>query len=455
MRIKTLLISAIAFLALVFVACDDDLKSIGSSIQPDGDDIAVGTDTVFIKAETVSFKDSIYARTSYGLLGEYIDPVSGKIKSDYLCEFYCPEDMKFEDRVINIDSILVTTEFTYFTGDTVAPMGVSVYGVKNPLKAFFFTSIDPSKYIGDEPELYGQKVFSIQDVPDTVVSSVRYRILSTKLKHQLALDIYDKWLDEPETFKNSDTFKEFFKGVYITTTFGSGSLLNVNYTELVIHYRNYVRNVANTADSVVYSKFKLPVTGEVIQMNHVENDIPEELYTQNDTKTYMKTPAGVYTEITIPLKDIIETGNKKYGNNHTINAANFKMKGFTEEEAKSGLTRPSNVLLINKDSLQNFFFNRKLHDNKTSFVISRSSSNSYDFGNLATIVNHYADYYKNETTIPDLKYLVIPISATYSTVSSTTVLTDIYNLMYPTSAVLRTDPDNMKMAIIYSKYNNR
>lgn len=450
MKIKTLLSLAIIFVATGFIACNDDLNSIGNNIQPGGDDIFVGTDTVFITAKTVSFEDSIYARTAYGLLGEYIDPVFGKIKSDYLCEFYCPDSMKFADRTFSIDSIKLATEFVYFTGDTVAPMGLSVYEVRNPLKAFFFTSIDPKKYTGENPELYGHTSFTIQDVPDTVISSTRYRTLSTKLNISLANKFYEEWQDRPGTFKNSETMREFFKGVYVTTTFGSGTLINTNYTELKIHYKNYVRNTANTADSVVYSVFRLPVTGEVIQMNHIENDIPKDLFEHSSTKTYLKTPAGVYTELTIPLNDIIT----KAGVNRKINAANLKIKGYTEEEEKSGLVRPSAILLINKDSLTNFFFKKKLHDAKTSFVISRSTStNTYDFQNIASVVNHYTDYYKAQglTTLPDLKYLMIPVSFSYVQGSSSTI-SDIYNQMYPTSAILRTDPNNMKMPIIFSEY---
>ncbi|MFV0418238.1 MAG: DUF4270 domain-containing protein [Dysgonomonas sp.] len=448
MKIKTLLTLAILFVTTIFIACNDDLNSIGSNIQPGGDDIFVGTDTVFLTARTVSFEDSVYARTVYGLLGEYLDPVVGKIKSDYLCEFYCPKDMAFADRTYSIDSIFLDTEFVYFTGDTVAPMGLSIYEVQNPLKAFFFTSIDPKKYTGENPELYGHTSFTIQDVPDTVISSTRYRTISTKLKTSLAEGFYNEWKTKPGTFESSNTLREFFKGVYVTTTFGSGTLINTNYTQIRIHYKNYIRNIANTADSTVYSTFKLPVTGEVIQMNHIENEIPNELFQHSDTKTYMKTPAGVYTELTIPLNDIIS----KAGKNRKINAANLKVKGYTEEEQKSGLSRPSAILLINKDSLANFFYNRKLHDAKTSFVISRNTStNTYDFQNIASIVNHYTEYYKDQDKLPDLKYLMIPISFSYVQ-GSTSTISDIYNQMYPTSAILRTDKENLKMPIIFSEY---
>lgn len=467
MKIKTLLILAITLSTLTFVACDDDLTSLGSSIQPGGDDIFVGSDTLSLTAVTRSFNDSVYARTVYGLLGEYTDPIFGKIKSDYLCEFYCAENSAFADPYkmgITIDSVRLNTEFTYFAGDTVSPMGLSVYEVTKPLKAFFFTSVNPENYC-DMQKLLGQSIFSIQDVPDTVISSTRIRTISTNLNLELGQRFYNEWKNsDGATFKNSDALKEFFKGVYVTTNFGSGSIINVDYTEFDIYYTyTYEKGDAseNTVDRDTLGVFRLPVTPEVIQMNHIKSSPPAGMITEGPTgKTYMNTPAGLYTEVTIPLDAIVNAAVAGAGKDAVINAANFKMLGNTEEEAKSGLSRPSDILFINKDSLPNFFYNRKLHDAQTSFVTTRSTTNnSYDFGNLASVINYYTKYYKEKgvSPLPDLKYLVIPVTATYTQTTNSSgytvnVITDLYNQMFPTSAILRTEPKDMKMSIIYSKY---
>lgn len=464
MKIKTSLALVITLSAIIFMACSDDLGSIGNNIQPDGDDIIVGTDTITFddgfSATTAYFNDSIYARTIYGMLGEYLDPTFGKVKSDYLCEFFCPEDVAFRDenKMKSIDSVFLDVQFASFSGDSVSPMGLAVYEVKKSLKPFFFTSVNPSKYLtendGEKPHLLGQTMFAIQDVHDTVYSSVstaHIKTIPTRLDLSLGNRFYNEWKTNKETFKNSDKLKEFFKGVYVTTTFGSGSLIEVESTSLVICYTYNLRNAANTADSSAVGIFRLQVTPEVIQMNRINNSLPK-LEDDRATKTYLKTPAGAYTELTIPLAKILGSVNA----GQTINAAELKIKGFTEEEERLRLIRPSTVLLINKDSLANFFFNRKLHDAKTSFVVSRSASNTYDFGNVASIINHYAKIYEgvtDPTKIKDLNYLIIPISVSTSTVNNTTVITDIYNMMMPRSAILRTDPSNLKMPIIYSKYN--
>lgn len=456
MKIKTLLSLFIAFITVAFVACDDDLSRIGDSIQPEVDDINAKGDTINLTAATYSFQDSVYARTEYGLLGEYVDPIFGKVKSDYMTEFFCPDNIEFIDpknKGVTIDSVLLKTEFISFVGDTVAPMGLSVYEVTESLKPYFFTNVNPAKYTNNMSELLGQSLFSVQDVPAAVISGTRIRTISTELNLSLGERFYKEWVDSKgATFANSDALSKFFKGVYVTTTFGSGTLINTDRTTFNIYYTYQGRNIADTADSLRVGTFSLPVTAEVIQMNHVKNTLPAGMVGPSDVQTYMKTPAGVYTEITIPLEKIMNTVGKE----RVINAANFKIKGFTEEEDKSGLSRPTTVLVINKDSLKNYFYDQKYSPSSSlSFVVSRNTTtNTYDMGNLAAIINYYADHYKGEAKLPDLKYLMIPVQASYYQNPSTgaTSVTNIFNMMTPSSAVLRTDPANMKMTIISSKY---
>ena len=85
---------------LVFVySCDDSLKDIGFTIQPDTDRITVGADSLFLTATTVSvdslLPDGMFAKTKSPVLGEYIDPLFGTIKSDFVGEFYYPQGKNF------------------------------------------------------------------------------------------------------------------------------------------------------------------------------------------------------------------------------------------------------------------------------------------------------------------------------------------------------------------------
>ena len=53
----------------LFSGCNDDLTLVGSTIQPQGDRNTVYTDTFRMTASTVK-RDSLYAKTTRGLLGE-------------------------------------------------------------------------------------------------------------------------------------------------------------------------------------------------------------------------------------------------------------------------------------------------------------------------------------------------------------------------------------------------
>jgi hypothetical protein len=469
MKIKSLLIPAIAIFMAVLISCDDDLNGIGNSIQPGGDNIFVYADTVSITARTVSLNDSVYARTQLGLLGNYTDPVFGSVKSDYLTELYCPDSTKFPVKTLSIDSVFIEILSDQFIGDTISPFGIAAYRVTKPLTGYFFTNVDPERYC-DMTQPLGQGVFSIRDAgySDSNGKAYNFRL---RLNKSVGQDFYDEWIkSNGNTFKNSNEFRKFFKGMYITTNFGGGSLLSVNTTALNIYLRYNGRNKADTSDSIYTGVFRLAFTPEVIQLNHIRNENPGYLFTNNNTRTYLKSPAGVCTELTIPLAEIMKKAGETGKKNNKLNAANFKIKGFTEEEETTNLGRPSALLFINRDSLANFFYDKKMPDAKTCYIMEwTSATNTYNFvyanvrnklsNNIANLINHYMDYYKGQDNIPDLRYYVVPISYDYQASSSSSgstiyTYTKVFNQMSMASAVFRTDKDNMKMALIFSNYNN-
>ena len=135
MKIKLLILGA-CLGASLFSGCNDELSSIGTSIQPSDDTIAVYTDTFRIKTTTVLL-DSIYAKTTAAQLGELYDPVYGNLKSDFMCQFYCPSGFKFEHTPIDgkIDSVLYRIYYIDMTGssyngawagDSLAPMRAEI-----------------------------------------------------------------------------------------------------------------------------------------------------------------------------------------------------------------------------------------------------------------------------------------------------------------------------------------
>ena len=169
MKIKNFILGlglGIAFLT----GCNDELTQIGSGIQPDDDVPSVYADTFYMKGQTL-LMDSVYARTTYGSLGEIYDPLYGNLKSDFMCQFYCPEGFKFRYTPAEgkIDSVEFKILYNSWIGDSLTPMRVQLYEVTNPLQRDFYTDIDPKDYCNMQ-KLLGMKTYSSYDmtVPDSI-----------------------------------------------------------------------------------------------------------------------------------------------------------------------------------------------------------------------------------------------------------------------------------------------
>ena len=135
----------ITFISMVLLSCNDTLDQVGFTIQPSMDSLTVGIDILHLQARTVQL-DSIYAQTKYPVLGEYMDPLFGSIKSDYMGEFYLPQEYEFKSGAV-IDSVRAVVSYSAMMGDSLAPMELTVYKLDKSLKGVkSYTHIDPNEY---------------------------------------------------------------------------------------------------------------------------------------------------------------------------------------------------------------------------------------------------------------------------------------------------------------------
>lgn len=455
MKVKSVLIIISCLVALAFVSCDDSLNAVGGSIQPPADTISVTTDTLVVQARTISMQDSVYARTINGVLGQYEDNLFGTIKSDYLCQFFYPEKAKFQDNLLAIDSAQFIIGFNSYSGDTLAPMGLSVYEATKLIPQNFYTNTNPQMYIGDKPTLLASEAYTISGTKIVAVNSgVKLREIVADLGVDFGKRIYNGWKNN--VFKDQETLNKFFKGTYVTTNFGSSSLIRVSYSSIAIHYKyNDVKgNHDKTKDTIRTSTFSLAVTDEVMQLNSIKNKNPKELFVEGTGATYLKTPAGVYTEVTLPIKQIkANMDAKKF---KTINTALFNLKGYTERESTASyeLGRPTYLLLINKDSIDSFFSSRQLSYGISNILSGRRTSNNvYSFSNISRLINTYM----NMNLDKDPVFAVIPVDRRYvvesdSQGNQSEKVVGITNYLQPSTSIIRSDPQNMRLELVYSKF---
>lgn len=455
----------IAFFIILTFSCEDTLNQVGFTIQPGKDRLAIGVDTLMLQATTVQV-DSVFSKTKYPVLGEYIDPVFGSIKSEYIGEFYLSTEATFKEGAV-VDSVRAVVSYTTMLGDSLSPMKLSVYEVTKSLKGLSdYTHIDPKEFV-DMSSPLGSQVFTGKNSTyhtETYSSGYTYEEYKVyDINVRLPKEIGEDFLAEYNKsghgkLSDTDTFREYFPGLYFTTSFGNSTILSVNLTSLDVHYKYLDKGGTwdGKGDTIRTSTFRLNITPEVTQINYIENK-NDQLLIENSDYTYVKSPAGVNTKITLPLSDPDIHDKLK---SQALNLANLTVYAMPDalENPMVKLSPPTYLLLVNQDSLAGFFEKRKLVDNITSFLSDQfdATTYSYKFNNISTMINYYNQESKGEPF--DLTYYLIPVDATFTTTQSSyyssgsQVLTAIHNQMWPTAAVLDKREGNLKLELIFSNF---
>ena len=458
-------------LGIIFITCDDSISRVGLGILPEEDIVSVFDTTVYVGARTIEV-DSVYAKTINGFLGELYDPSYGVIKSSFICQYYPSLGFTYPDDIVDnkIDSVRLNISYYTYYGDSLAPMEVTVYPVIKALKNHYYTNAEPKDFCDmDHPLAKYSYTARNLNISEETLQENQYYYFSIPLPVKIGQDYLDKVLNNE--LNTTEEFLNFFPGTYLTTTFGTGSMLPIDRTAIVIYYnRRVTLQDENGEDSLAIrvSNAVFTVTKEIIQLNKFENKNPDFLYEDNPDKTYLKSPAGVFTELTIPIKDIVKgIGKKKFSSVKLSLKAypqddwsySFKFPGTASSAipssggSESGYS--SKLLLIEPDSVANFFEMKKIADNQTSYTTQFNfSSYTYDFNNIANVVQNAIDKAPDK----DLKLWLIPVLTTcYSqNVYNQTYLIDYMtsNYLFPSGVTLKKGGDNLKVRVIATDMKN-
>ena len=172
--------------------------------------------------------------------------------------------------------------------------------------------------------------------------------------------------------------------------------------------------------------------------------------------TYLKTPAGMFTKLTLPMSDIMAGHTKD-----SINSAKIVLYRENNSSASNYLFGiPKNVLMVSADSLQSFFENNRLPDNKTSFLATYNSTmNAYVFNNISGIINLFSH---NKSMPAWGKVVIVPVDLQTVTQGSgnnkQVKVTKVSHDMGLSSTKLLGNTANGKnilISVIYGKFNGR
>lgn len=435
----------IALLAITFFGCDDNTAGLGLGMFPDSDrDINGQLKTYPITTSSVA-AGRIYAKTNIGYVGKFTDSQFGTYQAGFLSTLNCPEGLTFpglynttafgndkkitntmvekasDDIVLihkdpndensevigNIHTIELYLWYDNYFGDSLTACRLSVYELNKELekadkKDYYYTDINPDEFY-KESDILGSKAYTAVDL--SVKDSIRnlstyvpnvHLTFEKPIAERVGGNIlreFRKAQDKGAKFDNKEFF-EAFKGLYVKSDFGDGTVLYVNQVQMNVVYKCYaVDSIKGTPltthdgkDSTYYAYRVFNSTREVIQANQLTNVGNTIDGLIEDTQcTYLKTPAGIFTEATLPINQINEELS-----GDTLNAVKLTFFNYNQSSNSSnfGMSAPSNVMLIRKKDKDRFFAKNLLNDGVSSFLTSHSTStNQYTFNNITGLIN--------------------------------------------------------------------
>ena len=452
MKIRNILYVISAGLAML--SCDDNTSTLGVDIMPPHDFVTNEYKTYKISSESYLAGDSVLARSSRSYLGKFTDPETGTVvKSDFLAQFYCSETFSFPDSIIDdeITSVDLKLFVEDFIGDSLATFKLSVYPLNVVMDADqdYYTNIDPGKYCDLNSEPIAVKWFTLSDRTiddDERWSSDYYRSINISLPKSMGQAIYDDYLKNPSHFNNTTAWLNSglpgSKGFYFKLETGDGAIAYIDVSQFNINFKYYDKSYEK--DTLGMCQFAS--TEEVIQATRFENSGLASLM-ENKQATYLKTPAGIFTMLTLPI-DSIHT-------NDTINSASITLTRYNSTvDSKFKLGIPQTLLMVRLDDYNNGFFEKyQVSDNESSYVTAfNSSNNTYTFSNISRLLAKCINEKKNGTATKNWnKVLLIPVDATYDSSNELIRLTHDFSM---SSARLVGGKDKVEMNVIYSKFNN-
>lgn len=441
LRLLTVLVIA----ALTFAACDDTTEGIGGSITNKIDNINI-SDSAFNVTTKSIVAGAVLSRNNTGLIGKMKDPETGNyVKGDYMTQLsvlptFSVDTLDYIKQAnggsIEADSCYLLVSYNASYGDTIAPMKVTAYEMTKPMAEDQEYYSDYNAFDHDwvsENNQHWSSNYNLSNTSDVknfkIYLNKKYEKDGKTYKNYGSY-IMQTYAEHPEYFKTNYKFlHNVCPGFFIKNVGGTGNMAKIWNTELIFYWKRQktIKAKDGVTDSTVvgigYNRFD--GTEEVLQLNKIENDKKSmEKLASQEKWTYLKSPAGIFTEVTLPIDDIMKGHEKDTLNTATIS---FPRLNNENEDNPYNFATPSTILMVQKDSLKSFFEKSKLADSRTSYTASYSSTgtykNAYTFQNIANLVSAM---YKNKGKGENWnKVVLVPVNVITTTQGYTTVISKI------------------------------
>ena len=493
---------AMAIVALLAAACSDDKSDLGTNVMPEHD--RVTTDQVLFKAQSKTmFTGATTARTNSSLIGCIIDPETQvKTTNDFLAQFYVSETFRLPAQELMLknlsgevyaDSCILSIYHDKYFGDSLTTMKLEAAEIDTERtpdeKRDYSTDLDINYFL---KKASAERSTATYTVIDQTLSAAKtdnkrnYRRIAIPLSPEYGSYLLKSYYSHPEYFKNSYEFSHHVCGGFLFRHIGGvGAMVQSDFVTMDLYFR-YHGKTSTGNDTIYKGTQRFTATNEIIQLPHVDNEIPQELLAQDLSYTYVKSPNGLHTEITLPIAEMTE--GKHY--NDTINSARLSLRVYQDNTSLGiPLPKPEYLLLVRANQRTDFFKKNTLPDGQTSFITSYNaiktggkSTNAYTYSNIGSLISYLraerdrgAGILPNDTEAerknkwqrweaqhPDWnKIVLIPATGEYTKIKNNITnrtersLVRIRNAYDPYSVKLEGGKDHdIDISVIYSRFKN-
>ena len=489
-------IIGIAITAIAFSSCtDSDDLNIGGSLTAQNDKIDATSASFAVSTRTIP-TGNILSRSNECYFGRIQDAETGAVvTSEFMSQFGILETFSLptENSIVSHYNDLAGADSCFidlyiFTpsacSDSMAVLKMKVSEMEKPAEETeeYYSDFDPEAAgLIRQDGLTLEKSFSFASTE--LLSNDGYRLAvpankpytdrNGKTYNNYGTYLMQQYYRHPEYFRNSYSFiHQVCPGFYFQITDGNGFHSPIPYVGMRVYF-HMTQN-----DSTFVTNVTFAGTDEVLQTTKISNDaeLLDKLANDNSC-TYIKSPAGLMTEVTLPIDDIMR-GHE----NDSLLAANINFPRINNDNPQDiSLDIPRNLLLVHKDSLDTFFRRNKLTDNETSFLNNATANtagktvldlrNTYTYDNISSLITYMVNARRHgQSSDPDWavkhpnwnRVVLVPITLIQTTSSNgyttTKTTTGIRHNMSLTSTKLvggsQNQYDPITLNVVYAKYKS-
>ncbi len=450
----------VVLLFVCMIACTDE--NIGNSLN-DTTTVIIEDSSFTITGNSV-YNAKVQSRTITQLLGRISDNAYGNLSSEIVTQLMPALALDTTRVTVNtIDScklMLRIPETGGFTGDSLVPMRLTVYRLTKQLPNPIYSDFDPTGYYDPEAPI-ADCAYSVATTQIGVYNSqstTSYLELAVTLPVEIAREIFTLYKTKPDAFVSPREFAEYFPGLYIASSYGTGRVMNFTDTGITAYYRHIYKSSTGTDSIVDGVQMYAAATPEIVSNNIINLNIAPSIKSAVAAgEAIVMTPAGYELRVHFPTQDILESYVKRSeGDLSMINSLALTLP--VEEITNScGIAPPANLLIVKTSQKDRFIAGDSLANDKDSFYATYDATNKcYSFSGMRAYI---LDIIKNRggvASADDMDLTIMPVdvstytqSATYSSAASTVTTKIAPAVMTPSMARIRLD--KAKIKIVYNK----